>query len=161
MTNDQISDRPTSLFMAILLTGLLAGTLDITAAIIQFCIPTPRNPVRIFEFIASGVFGTSAFSTGPVMAFLGLVFHYFIAIAWTSVFFTLYPRIPWLAHNKVLGGLLYGIIVWLMMNLVILPLSNVPHFPIRFPQALIGVAILMIAIGLPISLRASKYYSNR
>jgi len=149
-----------SLFTTILNTGLLVGTFDAIAAVIQYIIPTIRNPVRIFEYIASGVFGMDAFSGGAVMAVMGLFFHYFIATAWTSLFFTVYPRIPWLAKNKVAGGLLYGILIWLMMNLVILPLSNVPHFPIRISGAAIGMLILMLAVGLPISLRAHKYYVN-
>ena len=150
-----------SLFTTILLTGLLVGTLDAAAAVIQFIIPTIRNPVRIFEYIASGVFGLDAFSGGTLMAIIGLFFHYFIATAWTSLFFTLYPRIPWLAKNKVAGGLLYGVLIWLMMNLVILPLSHVPHIPIRIIGAAIGMLILMFVVGLPISLSAHKYYSAK
>ena len=146
------------LFITILQTGLLVGTLDATAAVIQFIIPTVRNPVRIFEYIASGVFGMKAFSGGAAMPVMGLVFHYFIAAAWTSLFFTVYPRIPWLAKNKVVSGLLYGVFIWLMMNLVILPLTNVPHFPISFTGAAIGMLILMLVVGLPISLSAHKYY---
>ena len=149
-----------SLFISILVTGLLVGTLDAAAAVIQFIIPTVRNPVRIFEYIASGVFGMDAFSGGATMAVAGLFFHYFIATAWTSVFFTVYPRIPWLAKNKVAGGLLYGVFIWLLMNLVILPLSNVPHIPIHITGAAIGMLILMLVVGLPISLRANKYYSG-
>src|SRR6267154_65435 len=152
------SSHPRSLLLTILLTGLLVGTLDAAAAVIQFIIPTWRNPVRIFEYIASGVFGTNAFSGGPVMSVLGLLFHYFIATAWTSLFFTLYPRIPWLAKNRVAGGLVYGVFIWLMMNMVIVPLSNVPHFPVRVSGAAIGMAILMIVVGLPISFRANRYY---
>src|SRR5882672_1947283 len=131
-----------SLFTTILLTGLVVGTLDAVAAVIQYIIPTVRNPVRIFEYIASGVFGMDAFSGGAWIAVMGLFFHYFITTAWTSLLFTVYPRIPWLAKNKVAGGLLYGVLIWLVMNLVILPLSNVPHFPIRISGAAIGMLIL-------------------
>jgi len=46
-----------------------------------------------------------------------------------------------------------------MMNLVILPLSNVPHFPIRVSGAAIGMVILMLVVGLPISFCANRYYS--
>jgi hypothetical protein len=152
------SNHPRSLFITILLTGLLVGTLDAIAAVIQFIIPTWRNPVRIFEYIASGVFGTNAFSGGPVMVLIGLLFHYFIATAWTSLFFTLYPRIPWLAKNKVVGGLVYGVFIWLMMNMVILPMSNVPHFPFRVSGAAIGMVILMLVVGLPISFCTNRYY---
>ncbi|SRR5258706_7815802 len=155
------SDRPKSLLTMILVTGLLVGSFDAAAAVIQFIIPTWRNPARIFTYIASGVFGTDAFSAGDIMAVIGLLFHYFIATAWTSLFFTVYPRVPWLTKNKVAGGLLYGVLIWLTMNLVVLPLSNVPHFPIRITGAATGMLILMLVVGLPISLRAHKYYSNK
>ncbi len=152
------------LVKAILITGLLAGALDITAAIIHFAIVTQRGPAPIFIYIASGVFGSGAYAEGvnPTMMMLaGLIFHFIIALGWTTVYYVLYPHIAFLGRNAVVSGLLYGIIVWAAMNLLVLPVSNVNRGPIRFPQALIGVAILMVMVGLPVAVRARQFYSTK
>jgi uncharacterized membrane protein YagU involved in acid resistance len=33
---------------------------------------------------------------------------------------------------KIIAGLFYGILIWLIMNLVVMPLSNVRQIPLRF-----------------------------
>jgi len=91
-----------------LITGLIAGTFDITGAIIHYLLVTRSNPVRIFYFIASAVFGKEAYDGGPLVAVLGLVFHYTIAIIFTAFFFLIYPKLKFLSRNIVLSGLAYG-----------------------------------------------------
>ena len=58
----------------IILTGLLAGTLDAIAAIVV----SQASPAAVFKFIASGAFGAGkAFSGGDIMIVWGVLFHYF------------------------------------------------------------------------------------
>jgi hypothetical protein len=142
----------------ILLIGFLAGTLDAVAAIVVY----QANPAALFKFIASGAFGAGiAFSSGPIMIFWGVLFHYIIAYAWTILFFFMYPVFPWMRKNKYVTGLLYGIFVWIIMNQVVVPLSEIVQRPFNIRGALIGAAILMVAIGLPISILTHRYYSRR
>ena len=139
-------------------TALLAGTLDITAAMTNFAVSSGRNPLQVLPYVASGVFGKAAFNGSPTMLVWGLVFHFGIALAFTVFYFWLYLRLAWLGRHPVLGGLLYGIAVWLVMNRVVVPLSQVPVGPFNLTQALINAGILMLCIGLPISLLAHRYY---
>jgi hypothetical protein len=149
------------LFKAILSAGLLVGTLDISAAIIQTLI-NKRDVIKLFQFIASGVFGVAqSFSGGLTFAFYGFVFHYFIAFSWTVLFFMAYPRLRFLSINKILSGVGYGLFVWLIMNKVILPLSNTPPIPFVLTKAILAAAILVVAIGLPLSFIANSYYSKQ
>ena len=142
----------------IILTGLLAGTLDAIAAIVVY----QASPAPLFKFIASGAFGAGkAFSGGDIMIVWGVFFHYFIALSWTLLFFLIYPTLPWLRKNKYIAGLLYGIFVWVMMNRVVIPLSEIPQRPFDLKGALIGMSILMVAIGLPISILTHRYYSRK
>ena len=154
------SSHPMSPFKAIALAWFLAGTLDGTAAAVNFMIATGGDPIRVFQFIASGVFGREAFSGGMVMALWGGFFHYVIALSWTIFFFLLYPKIPLLARNKYLTGLTYGLFVWLAMNFVVLPLSNVNRSPFDLMRAIQAILILMVCVGLPISLVVGKYYRD-
>lgn len=139
----------------ILWIGLLAGTLDIVTAVIVY----KANPIQLCQFIASGAVGRDlAFSGGLGMAMLGLLIHYIIAIVWTAIFFLLYPKIRAWLKNKYVVGFLYGVVVWLVMNLVVLPLSQIPRGPFNLTQALIGMAILIAMVGLPISILTHRYY---
>jgi hypothetical protein len=146
-------------YKVILLTGFIAGSLDLTGAIISSTIMNQKFPSKIFHYIASGIFGKEAFSGGNIMILWGLLFHYIIAYTFTFFYFWIYPKIGFLAINRVASGLLYGAFVWVIMNRVIVPLSNVPQGPFNLTGAIVGMVVLMLAIGLPIAFNAQKYYA--
>ncbi len=156
---------------AVLITGLLAGTLDASAASIQYYINTGNNPARVFRYIASAVFGAQT-KTGDLYSWgaLGLFFHYLIATIWALFFFLCYRPIKKLIGNKYVAGVAYALFVWCIMNLLVVPLAfHVdPGMQAKklFSQAglknsLIAMGILIVAIGLPISLMADRYYSKK
>jgi len=157
-TSDEYDKK--SPFKTIVATGLLAGTLDGIAAILNYTINGGRLPSRIFQYIASGAVGTQAFTGGTGMVILGIILHYTIAFAFTLFFFLIYPRINILSKNKIITAIVYGIFVWLIMNLIVVPMSHVPPSPFNIKQALIGAVILMLAIGLPVSFVIGRYYQQ-
>lgn len=159
-TSNQGIPTTSGLIPAIVLTGLLAGTWDILAAFTHAFVANETTPIRVLQFIASKAVGPDAFSGGVPMALLGLFFHYIIAFSWTTLFFLLYPRLRFLSGNKIIVGLGYGVFVWLMMSFVVLPIVNGAFQPFHL-QSVIGMVILMVCIGLPISWMASKYYSGK
>jgi len=148
------------LFRQIIITGLMAGTLDILAACTQFYLKTGNSPVRVLEYVASGALGPDAFTGGAVMAIAGLLFHYIIAMGWTILLFMVYPIFALLRKNKYATGIGYGIFVWTMMNLVVVPLSRIPARPISLVPALQAATILIFCIGIPISLMANRFFSK-
>jgi hypothetical protein len=153
----QSSKAATSIFLA----GLVAGTLDITAACTQYYINTGKGPGNVLRYVASGVFGKKAFTGGVPMAAWGLLFHYIIAFGLTIFFFWLFPKVKLLSKNIIVTGLLYGIFAWVVMVLIIVPLSNTPPpAPFDFRKAAIAILILMFCIGLPIALIIGRYYSK-
>lgn len=144
----------------IIITGLVAGTLDILSAMLYYFIRTGKSGLTILNFVASGAFGKDAISGGAAMAVAGLFFHFFIAFCWTLLFFFIYPQIHSIIKNKIITGFIYGVIVWTVMNLIVMPMSAIPKRPFIFWNALISMLIIIMAIGLPISIIISKYYSN-
>lgn len=146
----------TSLIKVILITGLIAGTLDATAAIIYY----QADPLKMFQHIAGGAFGKeTALAGGLPMSVMGIIFHYVIAYSWTTLFFILYPKmINALSWNRFLTGLLYGFVIWIVMNLVVLPISKIPARPFNLAAAIPGALILSFAIGMPLSFSAYRYY---
>ncbi|MFZ2905765.1 MAG: hypothetical protein WAZ98_06135 [Cyclobacteriaceae bacterium] len=148
-----------ALLKPILLAGLIVGTLDITAAIIQTLI-AGGDPMKMLQFIASGVFGREAFEGGTIYSFYGLFFHYCIATGWTILFFLIYPKLKTTLKNTGTIGVVYGLFVWLMMNRVVLPISNTPPIAFKISKALVSALVLIVAIGLPLSFLANKYYTR-
>lgn len=134
----------------IFLIGLVAGTLDISDALI-FSYFRGTTPKMVFQYIASGLLGISkAHALGAESVALGVVMHYCIAMSWTVVFYLLSQRFAVLVRRPVISGLIYGLFVYLFMNLVALPLSNVPHPHAAMPLAsrVNGVLAVMVCIGM-------------
>ena len=144
----------------ILTAGLIAGTLDISAAFIQFYIKTGKNPLVILKYIASGAFGPTARSGGTGTMLWGLVFHYMIVFGATLFFFWIYPRLKFMSVNRWVTAIVYGIFIWAVTNLVIVPLSLINKFPSNLGQSVIAALILIVAIGLPLSFIIGNYYDK-
>ncbi|WP_183560246.1 hypothetical protein [Mucilaginibacter sp. SP1R1] len=137
--------------------GLLTGTLDGLAALI---LNYKISPVIVFKFIACGVFGKAAFKGGYEMVAAGVVFHYVIALLFTNAFYLLYPFFKKLMQNAYVVAVAYGCTAWLVMNLLVVPVSKIGFHPIKLPTILIGIAVLIICLGLPIALIADRHYKE-
>src|ERR1700677_4336760 len=137
----------------LLITVLIAGTLDILSAYTSIFIQTGHISRRMFQYIAGGALGLQNTKNGglPVIL-LGIFFHYFIAFCFTLFFFYLYRKNRIFGLNKFVAALLYGFFIWAVMNLVVLPLSALPSGTITIGGALLGSSILAVMIGLPVSL---------
>ena len=140
--------------------GLLAGTLDILAAFIHIYIKRGTSPVNILRGIASGAFGNTAFSGGWEMPLLGLLFHFIIAYSFTFLFFWLYPSVKIMSKNIFLTAIGYSIFIYVVMNMGVLPLTKITPGPFQLDKALIATAILTLAIGLPLSFFARRFYKG-
>jgi hypothetical protein len=140
-------------------TGFLAGTLDLSTSFVNYLIISGgKNPVIILYFIASGVFGQFAFTGGAFYWFCGLIFHLVIAYSFTTFYFFIYPKVKPIIRNKYFAGIIFGILTWLLMYLVVLPLSNAPlngHTPLQF---VISVLSLVLFIGLPAAISSESFY---
>ncbi|MGH9370755.1 MAG: hypothetical protein ACRD15_04415, partial [Vicinamibacterales bacterium] len=102
----------------------------------------------------SGLLGRSAFSGGWGTALLGVLLHFFIAFCIVLVFLLASRRIAALRRAPVVWGLVYGVAVYLVMNLVVIPLSAAAGGTPPWPVILNGVLIHMFGVGLPASLAA-------
>lgn len=155
--------RSNSLFSnavkTILIGGLIAGTLDMTAACVQAWLRSGTTPVRVAQFIASGAIGaTAAFGGGALTAALGLAFHYLIATTATAVFYLASRRLRFLIEWPIVMGLLYGVVVYLFMNFVVLPLSAiVQRTSPPLSARIVAMLIIMFCIGLPIALIVRRF----
>jgi len=141
----------------ILRGGLIAGTLDICAAFLTAWLRVGIGPVRVLQFVASGVLGPASFAGGAKTAILGLALHFLIATIWTIVFYLASRKWLSLIERPVMFGLLYGIAVYTFMNFVVLPLSLVARRPITAVGTTIGLLTIMFCVGLPIALVVRRF----
>jgi hypothetical protein len=72
---------------AVLITGLVAGTLDISDAFIFSYLYRGISPIRVLQSVASGALGQASYSLGLRSALLGLFFHFLIALTATTLFY--------------------------------------------------------------------------
>lgn len=145
----------------IVLAGLLVGSLDIIAAIVNFYAKTGKDPQLVLKYIASALVGKEAFAGGSAMSALGLLLHFLIAFIWTMFFFWIYPKLRFLSFNRIITGILYGIFIWFIMSHVVVPMSKAPGGAFNLKQAAIAALILIGAIGLPLSFIAYRYYKGK
>ena len=142
----------------ILWSGLLVGTLDMAAALIHYVIVTNNDPTSVLKYIASSVYGNEAYAGGSRMVVAGLLIHFCIALSFTLMFFMIYPFLKMRIPNPVITGILYGCFIWIVMNLLVLPLTQVNQGTLQLIPSVTGILILIVAIGIPLSLVARRYY---
>ncbi|HYP01033.1 MAG TPA: hypothetical protein VER76_12645 [Pyrinomonadaceae bacterium] len=142
-------------FQTIIYGGLIVGVLDFLDATI-FNALRDVAPMRVWQFVASGVLGRNSFNGGMKTAVLGVVLHFLIAFILAAVYYGASLYLPTLLRRAVLWGLLYGIAIYFVMNYVVLPLSAAP--PLRFSLAsfLNGVIGHALLVGLPVALIARR-----
>jgi hypothetical protein len=136
---------------AIFYGTLTVGTLDILDALIFFGL-RGAPPIRIFQSIAAGLLGRDAARAGGLpTAVLGGVLHYFIAFGVVVTYYLASRKISLLTRRPWISGAVYGVLVYLFMNLVVLPLSAVQGggFPPPFVILLNSVLIHIFGVGLP------------
>ena len=148
-----------SLPRAILTAGLLAGALDGLAAV-AFSLIRGGQPIRVFNYIASAALGPSALAGGVPLALVGLLFHLTIAMGWTVLYFLAAKRLVALRQHDRIAAVGYGLFVWTLMNLVVVPLSRLPARPFDLTNAIIQALILVACIGFPASLLARRHFGR-
>jgi hypothetical protein len=135
----------------VIVGGLAVGVLDILAAF-AFRGVAGVHPVRVLHGIASGVLGPAAFQGGGATALLGLALHFFIAFVVAAVYYGASKVLPVLVQRAVPCGLAYGVLVHVVMNQVVLPLSRVTFRPPPWRFVAGMIVIHMLFVGLPAAL---------
>jgi hypothetical protein len=141
--------------------SLIAG---LCAAVIEMIFVLPirywlvgATPAVVFQFIASGALGKRAFEEGSYSVLLGIGAHTLISLVSAAVFAIAALRWHWLRRHEVLSGSAYGILAFLVMSFIVLPLSAIglalPRSPALFATSL---AIHMFAFGVPIAVVCAR-----
>lgn len=170
---------------AIVKGGLAGGAGDIIYAFIVYGPLTfGLYPSQVLQSVAAGWVGREASMAGGISTvLLGLVTHFSIATVMAAIFVVAARRWPALIAQPVLWGLIYGLILYVGMNYVVVPLSAAAtgHFPADFadvsarlakafsalspkdnvPLLLGTIFTHTVLVGLPIALIARWELSGR
>jgi hypothetical protein len=139
---------------ALMLGGLTVGVLDALDALIFFGL-RGVSPTRLFQGIASGLLGRSAFAGGMATAILGVLLHFLIAFVVVATYHLAARRLPGLTLRPLVYGPLYGLLVYAVMNFLVIPLSAIGGAGSPSTSGLInGLMIHMAGVGLPAALSA-------
>lgn len=137
--------RKTSLAAPILVGGAVAGLLDMTSAYMTFGRYMPIG-------IAGGIVGAAGRHLNAGQYILGLCIHYFIAFSAAAVYCLASKRLRFLRDNFLVCGIFYGIAVFLVMQMIVLPLSAYHAMgPYTYRGLVQGLLAHIFLIGLPIA----------
>lgn len=148
-------ERPRALD-TILYGGLIVGVLDGLFALVFYGWILGVKPLRIFQSVAAGLLGRASYEGGIRTFLFGILLHFIVATCLAAVYFLVSLKVPVLIRQAVVCGLIYGLISYLGMNYVVIPLSAIGYRPptLRvFLPAFIAHALL---VGLPIALVARR-----
>ena len=145
-------------FSFVLAGGLLAGTLDIVYACVFWALRADVPVRRILQSVAAGLLGKASFEGGAGTAALGLVLHLLIAVTMSLVYFLIARRWPLLWQRPWLCGAVYGALLYVVMNYVVVPLSAAasrggPKDPLWIA---LSIAVHVLLIGIPIAVFARR-----
>ncbi len=110
---------------AILLGGLIGGTIDIGSA----SLISGFNPIVIMHAIASGLMGKTSFSGGAATAVLGLVLQWAMAVLIAAIYMGATQRMPAMRRQWQTTGIVAGVIIYFVMTYLVVPLSAAPFRP--------------------------------
>jgi hypothetical protein len=156
-----MQSQPARPYLAVLLGGGIAATLDIVYACLSNA-QYGKTPLWVCQSVASGWLGSAAFSSGLVGGLIGLFSHYAILIVGAIVYLAASKRLPVLRTQAVACGAVFGALVYLFMNFVVLPLSAFPYKlsypPLRLLEGLMSHALF---VGIPIALCIRRWARPR
>ena len=146
---------------AVLVGGLIGGALDLVFAV-SFAGYHGAAPDKVFQTIASGILGKLAFAGGSWISALGLACHFSLSLIWATIFAVAAWQFPTLARRPLLAGIGFGLVVFICMRLVVLPLSAYPH-PVTFKPLATSLDLLshMFLFATPIAVFIGRAFRGR
>ncbi|MGH7524705.1 MAG: hypothetical protein ACREK8_10395 [Gemmatimonadales bacterium] len=155
-------------FVRWLAGGAVVAVLDLSFAGTYWVVIRQSTSLsRILQSIASGILGPAAFEGGMHTVWLGAALHCVVAFGWTGMFLALarnwrpFARTLTTSHGAIKTGMPFGVLVWLVMDLVVLPLSHAKPAPIASTWFVVCLVWHAIGVGLPMAVVARSYGGAR
>jgi uncharacterized membrane protein YagU involved in acid resistance len=106
--------------------------------------------------VASGLLGASAYRVGVSAVLIGLVLQILMSSVIAGIYAVAAFRIGFLRYRPLVAGLLYGIGMFVVMNLVVVPLSAMTLHPPVTPLLVVLNLLAMFVFGVIVSLIGAR-----
>ena len=137
----------------------ISGTLDILFAMI-LTVLFGRQIGDMLRFVGSGPF-PQATEMGGAGAMLGLLVHFGLMSIMAAALMLFVRQRPQLLEKPIWIGVLYGLITYVAMNLIVVPV----RFDAPLPPKPLSIATQLFAhiclVGIPMALVAARYLKPR
>jgi len=100
-----------------------------------------------WQSVASGLLGKASFDGGNTTIALGLALHFFIAFVMALVYVKASHKLPVLTVRPILMGVLYGFVLYVVMNFVVIPLSAIGFHPPKLMGVLKSLPPHILFVG--------------
>ena len=135
----------------IILGGVVAGTLDILSAFASYT-SQGATVEGILKYVAGGVVGPAAMQGGIAMAWLGLLIHFALTTIMAAIFMYAALKKNFLTTHAWLSGSIYGVITWVVMVYIAVPLSAVVGWKLPTGWNIVsGLLAHIFYVGVPIA----------
>lgn len=141
--------KPT--LIATLVCGILDAIFPTAMALMR-----GRDPAAMWRSVASGPF-PGASEWGAAGSVLGLATHFVLMAIMVVVFMLAARQRPSLLDRPWVSGLIYGLITYVVMNLIVVPArfgAPLPSAPVQIVSQLFAHIVL---VGWPIAFIARRY----
>jgi hypothetical protein len=136
------------------LATLVAGTLDILFAVI-LTLYFGREPGNMLRYVASGPF-PAATEWETAGAVLGLIVHFTLMAIMATGFVLLARRFPDLLTSPLKWGVIYGLITYVIMNWIVVPLRFDTPLPPKTISIVTQLFAHIVLVGLPMAFITAK-----
>jgi hypothetical protein len=144
-----------SIWKPVIAATLVCGTLDILFAVI-LTLMRGKEPAAMLRFVASGPF-PKATGWGAAGSLLGLAVHFALMAIMVATLAIAVRARPSLLSSPLIAALVFGLVTYLVMNLIVVPL----RFPAAWPPKMISIATQLFAhivlVGLPTAYITRSY----
>lgn len=117
-----------SMAQALIRTGVLVGISDMFfASALSVLVPPYSTPLRVFQGVASVLFGKGMIGGGFATGAIGLVMHFCVAFFWSALFILALRSSPSLRDaleswpRALVVAAIYGMSIWVIMSWVVIP----------------------------------------
>lgn len=143
-----------AIFKPIAIATLVAGTLDLAFAMILTALPG-RSIAAMLRHVASGPIPPAAY-WGLAGAALGIGVHYGLMAIMATAFMRFVARHVDSATRVLLLGAGFGVLTWVAMNFIIVPLRFDTPLPPPMRAMLSQLFAHVVLVGLPMALIARR-----
>lgn len=138
----------------IALQTAVSGTLDILLAM-GLTLAFGRHIGDMLRYVASGPF-PAATNMGTSGALLGLAVHFTLMAIMAAIFVALVNQRPVLLDTPYRTGLAYGLVTYVVMNLIVVQLRFHPPFPPKTLSIATQLFAHIVLVGIPFALIAAR-----